>query len=155
MGQELCGLDLAGSYLLTNLTELAALLVGDGGAQILNLGAVACGRRRPERLRKCPSSRSNRPAGVESQQSVGFLRVSTAKSSSTQQAARPSDFPNGIDVGDELVWSDSWSRELDLQVTPRVGEFDAVVLAERSSSCDPLLQHAIPGVAVRVVRAWF
>src|SRR2546425_1218467 len=58
---------------------------------------------------------------------------------------------NWADSIRRIVSSTNWPGELDLQVAPRLANADAVVLAEALEQLNTLLQHAVPGVAVRVM----
>ena len=90
---------------------------------------------------------------IQSQQSCRFFRVAAGSGFPFEQAARPVQLSNGINIGDEIVLARNWPRELDLQVATRLADANAVVLAESVQKLNALLQHAIPCITVRVVQA--
>src|SRR5439155_19252959 len=68
-----------------------------------------------------------------------------------EQAAaivQPSD---GIDVGHELVLAGKRPHKLDLQIAAGLANAHAIFLAEAVEQLDALLEHAIPGIAMRVL----
>jgi len=52
-----------------------------------------------------------------------------------------------------MVLSSNRPVEFDLQIASRLTDLDTIVLAESVEQHDALPEHAIPGVAVRVVQA--
>src|SRR5207245_7457445 len=56
-----------------------------------------------------------------------------------------------IDEGDELIRCRQLPRKFDLQIAPRLRNANPVILAEAIEQLDSLLEHAVPGVAVRVL----
>src|SRR5439155_15467393 len=69
------------------------------------------------------------------------------------QAARAVQRSDRVDVGYEVILFRNCPGELDLQVAARLANADAVVLAEPLEELDSLLQHAVPGISVRVLQA--
>src|SRR5439155_11730711 len=69
------------------------------------------------------------------------------------QAARAVQRSDRVDVGYEVILFRNCPGELDLQVAARLANADAVVLAEPLEELNPLLQHAVPGISVRVLQA--
>src|SRR5437870_13721314 len=88
---------------------------------------------------------------IQSQQSVRFLCVAAGSGLPLDQGAGAVQLSDRVDVGYEVILFGNGSHELDLQVTAQLANADAVVLAEPLEELNPLLQHAVPGVAVRVL----
>src|SRR5438552_12925967 len=90
---------------------------------------------------------------IQSQQSIRFLCVAAGSGLPLDQAAGAVQLSDRVDVGYEVILFGNWSHELDLQVAARLANADAVVLAEPLEELDSLLQHAVPGISVRVLQA--
>src|SRR2546427_2621920 len=90
---------------------------------------------------------------IQSQQSIRFLCVAAGSGLPLDQAACPVQLSDRVDVGYEVILFGDWSHELDLQVAARLANADAVVLAEPLEELDSLLQHAVPGITLRVLQA--
>src|SRR5207244_11890160 len=69
-----------------------------------------------------------------------------------EKAATIIELSHGIYVGDEVVAARERPRELDLHVPPGLANADTVFLTEAIEQLNPLLQHAVPAVPVRVVQ---
>src|SRR2546425_9458375 len=68
-----------------------------------------------------------------------------------EQAALIIQPPDGIDVRHELVLAGERPHKLDLQVVPGLANAHAILLAEAVEQLNALLEHAIPGVTMRVL----
>src|SRR2546425_7095658 len=68
-----------------------------------------------------------------------------------EQAALIIQPPDGIDVRHELVLAGERPHKLDLQVVPGLANAHAILLAEAVEQLNALLEHAIPGIALRVL----
>src|SRR5438270_8301823 len=90
---------------------------------------------------------------VQSQQSIRFLCVAAGSGLPLDQGAGAVQLSDGVDVGYEVIFFGNWSHELDLQVAARLANADAVILAEPLQKLNPLLQHAVPGITLRVLQA--
>src|SRR5437016_5360289 len=90
---------------------------------------------------------------IQSQQSIRFLCVAAGSGLPLDQGARAVQRSDRVDVGYEVILVGNRPPELDLQVAARLANADAVVLAEPLEELDSLLQHAVPGISVRVLQA--
>src|SRR5205807_757357 len=88
---------------------------------------------------------------IECQQSIGRFRVAARSGLPLDEGASAIQLPNGIDEGHELVLAGNRSCKLDLQVAAGLADANPVILAETIEQLDSLLEHAVPGVAVRVL----
>ena len=83
--------------------KLLALFVGDRGAQVLNLDQALTDE---DDLGNIGNTRDPRVADqlrIQRQQTLRLFRVSARTGLPLQQAARAIEFPDGIDVGDEVI----------------------------------------------------
>ena len=56
-----------------------------------------------------------------------------------------------VNVGNKVIALRQRPGEFDLQVLPGLADSDAVVLGEAIEQLDPLLQHAVPRRAIRIL----
>jgi hypothetical protein len=100
-----------------------------------------------------PASRNNKPAGDR----VPATRLAHLGSGSMwfsfDQTTRVVDVSDGVDVSDEVIFLGHRSNEFDLQVAAGLPNTNAIILAKAIQELNALLQHAVPGVAVRVLQA--
>ena len=150
MRREVCRLD-SPDRVLGQMTKFLTLQVADRRAQILDFHQPLTDEYHLSHFSDACDPGIANQLRIECQQPLRFFRISAGGCLPFQQAACPIKFPDPINVGDEFV-SIYRSCELDLQVTPRLVNPDAVVLAEAGEEHDPLLEHAIPGVVVRKVQ---
>src|SRR5207244_5051420 len=133
--------------------ELLTLLIGDCGTKILKLNQSLA-----DEDDLCDFGDAGHPGvanqlRIQSQQSIRFLCVAAGRGLPLDQGARAVQLSDRVDVGYEVILFGNGSHELDLQVAARLANADAVVLAEPLEELDSLLQHAVPGVTVRVLQA--
>src|SRR6266516_563898 len=88
---------------------------------------------------------------IECQQSIGRFRVAARSGLPLDERASAIQLPNGIDEGDELIRCRQLPRKFDLHIAPRLRNANPVILAKAIEQLDSLLEHAVPGVAVRVL----
>src|SRR5207253_103172 len=88
---------------------------------------------------------------IECQQSIGRFRVAARSGLPLDEGASAIQLPNGIDEGDELVRCRQLPRKFDLQIAPRLRNANPVILAEAVEQLNALFEHAIPGIAMRVL----
>src|SRR5213592_695030 len=88
---------------------------------------------------------------IQSQQSIRFLCVAAGSGLPLDQGAGAVQHSDRVDVGYEVILFRNCPGEPDLQVAAWLANADAVVLTEPVQELDPLLQHAVPSVAVRVL----
>jgi hypothetical protein len=67
---------------------------------------------------------------IQSKQSLRLFRVSARRRFPLQQTTLPIKFPDGVDVGDEVVAASNRPGEFDLQISLRLADADTIVLAE-------------------------
>src|SRR5205823_2031256 len=68
-----------------------------------------------------------------------------------QQTAAVVQLSDGIDVRHELVLARKRPDKLELQVAAGLTNADAIVLAEAIEQLNALLEHAVPGIPMRVL----
>src|SRR2546427_2582066 len=89
---------------------------------------------------------------IECQQSIGRFRVAARSGLPLDEGASAIQLPNGIDEGDELIRCRQLPRKFDLQIAPRLRNANPVILAEAVEQLNALFEHAIPRVAMRVLK---
>ena len=67
--------------------------------------------------------------------------------SGSRSASSAVESADGIDIGDGVALLGNWPGELDLQITSRLVDLNAIVLAETVQEHDSLPEHAIPTAA--------
>ena len=67
--------------------------------------------------------------------------------SGSRSASSAVESADGIDIGDGVCLLGNWPGELDLQITSRLVDLNAIVLAETVQEHDSLPEHAIPTAA--------
>jgi hypothetical protein len=67
---------------------------------------------------------------VESQETCGLLRVPAGTCFPLEQAAIAIESPDSVHIGYKIIVSFERARELDLQITMRLRNFDAIILAK-------------------------
>ena len=151
MGQEFGRFD-PPDRVFDQTTELLALLVGDGGAEVLNLNQPLADEDDLGDLgNACHPGIANQ-LWVEGQQATRFLGVAAGGGLPLEQRTHAIQVPDSIDVGHEVIGFRDRSGELDLQVAPGLANPDAVVLAETLQQLNPLLQHPVPGIAFGILQ---
>ena len=105
----LCGRNWADSILsdrvLDQVAEFLALLVGDRGAQVLDLDQSLAHEDDLGDFGDAGHPGIADQLRIEGKQSLRLFRVSAGRGLPLQQAALSVEFPDGIDVGDEVVRS--------------------------------------------------
>src|SRR5947209_10480378 len=61
------------------------------------------------------------------------------------------EFPDGIDIGDEVSARWQAAGELDLQVAPGIADRDAAILDKALEQVDAFMQHRVPGIPAGVI----
>src|ERR1017187_3616418 len=150
--QKVCRLD-AADCSFHQTAKLLSLFVGDGRVQVLNLNQALADEYDLGDLSNTSHPRVADGLGIQRKQSLRYFRVSARTGLPLQQAARPVEFADGIDVGDEVFRFANRPRELDLQIMSRPADLDTIVLAEPGQEHDSLSKHTIPGVSVGVMQA--
>ena len=129
MRQKVCRLD-STDCAFHQAAKLLALLVGDGGSQVLNLDQPLADEYDLSDFGNASHPGVANELRIQRQQSLRLFRVSARTGLPLEQAARAVEFADGIDVGDEVVLSGDRPGELDLQIPSRLGDLDTIVLAE-------------------------
>ena len=131
------------------LAELLALLLGDGGSQVLNFDQPLADENNLSDLGDAGHPRVANKLGIESQETGGFFGVATGGGLPLQETAGAVQLADGVDISHEIIAARQWLDHFDLQIATRLVDTNAVVLAEAGEQQDALLEHAIPGVVVR------
>ena len=151
MGQELRRLD-SSDRVFHQAAEFLALLVGDGGSQVLNLDQPLADE---NHLSDFGDTRhpgvADKPR-IQSEQPLGLFWVSARTCLPLEQAALSVEAADRVDVGNKVVLLSNRSGELDLQITSGLVNLDTVILTEPGQQHDSLPQHPIPGVSVGVMQ---
>jgi hypothetical protein len=134
------------------MAELLTLFLGDGRSKVLNLSQALANE-----YDLSDFSNSGYPGvadelGIQSEQSRRLFRVAAGTGFPLEQTTPAIEFPDGIDIGDEVVASGNRPGELDLQITSRLVDLDSTVLAEAGQEHDSLTEHAIPGISLRIMQ---
>jgi hypothetical protein len=127
--QELGGLN-PSNRVLDQATELLALRVGNGGLQVLNLDQSFADEYDLGDFDDAGHPGVANQLGIQSQQALGLIGVSARTGFPLEQAVRPVEFADSVNVRHEVVFSCKWPGEFDLQITPRLEDLDSIVLAE-------------------------
>jgi hypothetical protein len=106
--------------------------------------------------------------GIQGKQSLWFFGIATGGGLPLQQTTGAVQLSDGVDTGHEVI---AWGTErtgrrgrgrrgnglgeLDLQVSLGLPDADAVFLCETIEQLNALLQHAVPGIPVRVFETAF
>src|SRR5271169_5571758 len=126
-GWELGGFDLpngAGDH----LPEAVALLLGDGGAQILDLDQPLAHEDHKSDVGFSGDPGVTDELGVQSQQTLRLVGVAGAGGFPVNDRAFSVELADGIDVGDEFVAVSDGARELDLQIAAGIPDLHPVIL---------------------------
>ena len=67
---------------------------------------------------------------IESQEPLWLLRVAAGTGFPFEQAALAIESSHGVDIGNKIILCSERARELDLQITVRLGNMDAIILAK-------------------------
>jgi hypothetical protein len=153
VGHELTGLD-SPDRVFDQAAIILSLFVGDGSPQILDFDQWLAHEDDLGDLGDAGDPGVADQLRIESQKSHGFFRIAARRGLPFQQTPLPIQLPEGIDIGYEVVRRrGNGSGELYPEAAAGLTDPDAVVLGKALEQLDALLQHAVPGVAVRVVQA--
>ena len=89
---------------------------------------------------------------IERKQAVRCLRVSARRGLAVDQAFRPVQLSDSIDVGNKFVSARERPVDLELQIFFRIWNSDSVILSEFLKQMDTLMHHAVPGITFAVLK---
>jgi len=127
--QELGGLD-SRDRVFCQLAEFTALFVGYGGAEVLNLNQPLANENDLGDFRDPRHPGVANKLRIECQESIRFLGIAARRCFPLDEGARSVQLSDRVDVGDEVIVLGNRPRELDLQITVRLANANAVILAE-------------------------
>ena len=104
------------------MAKFLALLVGDGGAQVLDLDQALADEDDLGDFGDAGHPGIADQLRIERKQTLRLFRVAGRSGLPLDQAAGAVQLPDGIDVGDEVILFRNGPRELDLQVASRLAE---------------------------------
>src|SRR6266478_1929444 len=152
VGQKLGGFD-PSDRVLDQSPEFFALVVVDRGPEVLNLDQPLADENHLSHVgNTCDPGIANQ-LRVKSQQPSWFLRISAGRGLPFQQAASAVQIADGIHIGYEVVLATQGLGEFDLQVATRLADANPIVLRKAIKQLPPRLQHAVPAIALGVVKA--
>src|SRR5712691_4545947 len=151
VGQKLGGFD-PSDRVLDQSPEFFALVVVDRGPEVLNLDQPLADENHLSHVgNTCDPGIANQ-LRVKSQQPSWFLRISAGRGLPFQQAASAVQIADGIHIGYEVVLATQGLGEFDLQVATRLADANPIVLRKAIKQLHPRLQHAVPAIALGVVK---
>jgi hypothetical protein len=120
----------AANLALHQATKLLSLFLGDGRAQVLNLDVTFADKYDLGDFRHASHPRVADKLRIQRWQSLRLLRVAARTGFPLQQTTFAVEFPDGVDIDDEVVAAGDLPGEFDLQITSRLENLDTIVLAE-------------------------
>src|SRR5207237_4996047 len=134
------------------MTKLLTLFVADDSLKVLNLNQSFSNKHYLRHLGNTCNPGIANQLRIKRQQPFRFFWIAAGSGFPFEQATLPLEFADCIDVGHELVVPANWKDKFDLQIAPRLPDADAVFLTETLQQLNPLLQHSIPTVILRVLQ---
>jgi hypothetical protein len=151
VGRDLARFDLANGR-FNEATVLPALYFRNGGLQILNLRMILPHENHERHIGNSTDPGITNQLRIQGQQPFRFFRVATPRGLPVDQAALAIEFAQGVDVGDEFVVSGKLPGQLELQITLRAINPDAIILGEPFEQVNSLVDEAIPGFSFLIFK---
>lgn len=136
VGQKVCRLDSTDCVFYQG-AKLLALFVRYRGPEILNLNKALANENDLGDIGNPSNPGVADKLRIQRQQTVRLFGVSARRGFPLQQATLAIEFPDGIDVGDEIVAARKRSSEFHLQISLRLAYADTTVLAKAVSNASP------------------
>jgi hypothetical protein len=143
VSQEVARLD-SSNRVFCQLAELAALFIGDCGAQILDLNQSLADEDDLSDLRDSRHPGIAQELRIESQQTVRLLGVAARCGFPLNQATLAVQLSDGVNIRYEVIVRGNWPGELDLQLAAWLPNTNTVFLAFLTARSSTLMLHIVP-----------
>ena len=130
--------------------ELLALLVSDGGPQVLDFYRALTDEDDLGDVIDPGHPGVANQLRIQGRNAVGLLRIAGGGGLPLQHTGCAIQFANSIDKSDKAVARTQRAREADLLMAVRLVNLDAALLGEALQQLNALPEHVVPGVASRI-----
>src|SRR5271154_5705263 len=135
---------------LNQLAKLPALLFSDGYPQILNLRCVLAHEDNQSNIRNASHPGITNQLGIECQKTLRLFRIAAGRRFPVDDAFRPIQLTDRIEVREELAPGGKRARQFHLQILLWMLDPNTIILGEPLEQLDALVIEPVPAVVLRI-----